>query len=143
MPLKEVLPRADVVVLAEITSNDVTIVERKNENGPASVVYTCTIKAKVLEALKAQAPKELDLIFTYTVVQGVWLAWPGSGLESQMKPREKYLLLLMSQNNELQLLRAEKATEWNAIKQMLNPSDKDESASKTPEPISERFPVND
>ncbi len=131
MPLEKVLPRAQVVVLAEIATNDVTTIERKPENGPASVVYTCNIKAKVLEEVKASAPKELDLAFTYTVVKGKWLAWPGSGLEQQMKPNEKCVLLLTSQGDKLQLLRAEKATALETIKNLLKQPPNEESANKT------------
>jgi hypothetical protein len=119
MPLKEVLPRADIVVLAEVASNDVTIVERKPEKGRASVVYTCNIKAKVVEELKASASNELDLVFSFTVVKGVWLSWPGSGLEQHMKPTEQYILLLTLQDGKLQLLRAEKSTELSTIKEIL------------------------
>ncbi|NQT40365.1 MAG: hypothetical protein HQ581_22920 [Planctomycetes bacterium] len=130
MPLKNVLPRAKVVVLAEISTNDVTIVDRKPEKGPASVVYTCRITANVLEEVKASTPKELDLTFTFTVVKGVWLAWPGSGLEQQMKPKEKYVLLLTSQDDKLHLLRAENATELATIKEMLKESERKGPASK-------------
>ncbi len=119
MPLKNVVPKADAIVLAEISSNVVTIVERKPEDGPASVVYTCNIKANVVEDIKASVPKELDLVFTFTVVKGVWLAWPGSGLEQQMKPKEQYVLLLTSQDGKLQLVRAEKPTEVDTIKRIL------------------------
>jgi hypothetical protein len=128
MPLKKVLPRAEVVVLAEIVSNDVSIVERKPVKGRASVVYTCNIKLKVIEKVKASAPGALDLQFTFTVVKGVWLAWPGSGLEQQMKPTEKYVLLLTSQNDNFQLLRAEKASELNAIKKLLKNLKKDKKS---------------
>lgn len=128
MPLKKVVPKADAIVLAEISTNVVTILERKPEKGPASVVYTCSIKAKVVEELKANVPKELDLIFTFTVVKGVWLAWPGSGLEQQMKPTEKYILLLTSQAGKIQLLRAEKATELRAIKKLLKNQKKEKDS---------------
>ncbi len=125
MQLKDVLPRADAVVLAEISSNKVTRVVRTPENGPASVVTTCAIKAKVIEKLKANPPKELDLTFTFTVVKGVWVTWPGSGLEERMQPGEKYLLLLASQNNTLKLLRAENSTQLDTIKKMLKKPKKD------------------
>ena len=128
MPLKKVVPKADAIVLAEISTNVVTIVERKPEKGPASVVYTCNIKAKVLKELKANVPKKLDLIFTFTVVKGVWLAWPGSGLEQQMKPKEQYVLLLTSQDGKLQLLRAEKSTELDTIKRTLKEPKKDKDS---------------
>lgn len=133
MPLKEVLPRAEVVVLAEISSNDVTIVERKSEKGRASVVYTCSIEAKVLEEAKGHAPKKLDLKFEFIVVEDVWLAWAGSGLEQHMKPNEKYVLLLTAQGDILQLLRAEKATELAGIKKLLEQPEKKESANKPSE----------
>ena len=128
MPLKNVVPKADAIVLAEISTNVVTIVERKPKKGPASVVYTCRIKAKVVEALKGSVPKELDLVFTFTVVKGVWLAWPGSGLEQQMKSKEKYVLLLTSQDGTLQLLRAEKSTELDTIKRILKEPKKDKDS---------------
>jgi hypothetical protein len=73
----------------------------------------------VVEELKASAPKELDLIFAFTVLKGRWQAWPGSGLEQQMKPNERYVLLLTSQDGKLQLLRAEKSTELSRIKEIL------------------------
>ena len=128
MPLETVIPRAEVIVVAEISTNVVNIVERKPEKGPASVVYTCSIKATVVEELKSSAPKELDLIFTFTVVKGVWLAWPGSGLEQQMKPKEQYVLLLTSQDGKLQLLRAEKPTELDTIKRILKEPTKDKDS---------------
>jgi len=128
MPLEKIIPKADAIVLAEISTNVVTIVERKPEKGPASVVYTCSIKARVIEELKASAPKELDLIFSFTVVKGVWLAWPGSGLEQQMKPNEQYVLLLTSQDGKLQLLRAEKPTELDTIKRILKEPTKDKDS---------------
>jgi len=133
MPLKEVLPRAAVVVLVEISRNDVTIVETRPEKGPASVVYTCSIEAKVLEEVKGHAPKKLDIKFTFTVVKGVWLAWAGSGLEQQMKPNEKYVLLLTSQGDILQLLRAEKETELAGIKKMLEQPEGREPANQPSE----------
>jgi hypothetical protein len=133
MQLKEVLPRAEVIVLAEISSNDVTIVERNPEKGRSSVVYTCRIKANVLEEVKGHAPKAMDINFTFIVVKGVWLAWSGSGLEQQMKSNEKYVLLLTSQGNILQLLRAEKATELAGIKKLLEQPEKKESANKPSE----------
>lgn len=108
LSLKEVLPRAEVIVIAEISSNDVKIIERNSNKGPASIIYSCSIKANVLEEIKGHAPKKLDIEFTFTVVQGVWEAWPGSGLEQHMKPNEKYMLLFELDNNALQLLRAEK-----------------------------------
>jgi hypothetical protein len=128
MPLEKVIPKADAIVLAEISTNVVTIVERKPEKEPASVVYTCSITAKVVEELKASAPKELDLTFTFTVVKGVWLAWPGSGLEQQMQPKERYVLLLTLQDGTLQLLRAEKPTELDTIKRILKEPKKDKDS---------------
>jgi uncharacterized protein (DUF2141 family) len=119
MPLEEVLPRAEVVVLAEISTNDVTTVEKNPGKGPVSVVYTCKIKAEVLEEVKPGAPKELDLTTTFAVVKGVRLAWTGSGLEQNMKPNEKYVLLVTSRDGKLQLLRAEKAEELHTIKTLL------------------------
>ena len=131
MPLKKVLPQADVVVLAEISTNDVTIVKSKPGKSHASVVYTCNIKATVVEKVKASAQKELDLIFTFTVVKGVWLEWPGSGLEQNMKPKEQYVLLMTSQDDTLKLLRAERTTELTTIKTLLKQAHKKKPANKT------------
>ena len=119
MSLEKVVPKADAIVLAKISSNVVTRVVRSPENGPASVVCTCAIKATVIEELKASAPKELDLTFTFTVVKGVWVTWLGSGLEERMQPGEQYVLLLTTQNNTIKLLRAEELNEIDKIKQLL------------------------
>jgi uncharacterized protein (DUF2141 family) len=119
MPLSKVLPGADVIVVAEISSNIVTMVRKNPEQGPASVVHTCRIKAAVVEEVTSNAPKELDLTFVFTVVKGVWLGWTGSGLEQQMKPKEKYVFLLASRDGTLRLLRAERATKLKTIRALL------------------------
>ncbi len=124
MPLKKVLPRAEIIVLAEITSNDVKTVQRKPEKRPASVVYTCSIKARFLEEVRGRATKEMAIQYSLVVVQGVWLESPGSGLETRMKANEQYVLLLATKGDSLQLLRAEKVTELAAIKQFLEQPEK-------------------
>jgi len=117
--LEKVVPGADVIVLAEIVSNDVTIEERKPENGRASIIYRCNIGIKVLENIKGRAPKEMKFKFEFTVIKGVWLVWSGSGLEVHMKAKEKYLLLLEMQDSKLKLLRAEKPKQLSLIQKLL------------------------
>lgn len=137
MPLERALPKADIVVLAEIISNEVTIVEENHEEGGSSATCTCNIRFKVSEEIKSTAPKEASLSFQYTVIEGIWHEYPGSGLEQHMKAKEKYVLLLTSQDDKLQLLRAEKETELDTIKNLLKQLQKKEPANRSNVPEKE------
>lgn len=123
MKLDDVLPRAKAVVLVEIVSTNGTIVERKDAGEVKSVTYTYNIKCKVAEEIRGTTPKDMDLKYEMIVVKGVWLSWPGSGLEGRMKPNEKYVLLLESTDGDLQLLRAEELSQLDKIKKLLGKQD--------------------
>jgi len=125
MPLADVLPQAEVVVVAEIVSNRETITETRAPDldpvvGGHSFRYAYQIRFKVTERLKGMAPDEVELCYEMVVVKGAWLAWPGSGLEGQMKPGERYVLLLTRQKDAFRLLRAEKVETADSIREFLN-----------------------
>jgi hypothetical protein len=119
MSLERVLPKADIVVLAEIISNEVTITESKPKKGRHSATYTCNLRFKVAQEIESTAPKEASLSYQFTVIQGIWHEYNGSGLEQHMKAKEKYILLLTSHNDKLQLLRAEREAELDTIKKLI------------------------
>ncbi|GEM_PF-6066054 len=133
-PLEKVLADADAVVLAKIVENKVTVVQQSPQMGRASVTYTCKIKATVLAKVMAHAPKKLDLLYTVTVIEGIWHEVSGSGIEETMKPKQKYILLLRKlHGGSFQLLRAEKAARLREIKKLLakHKKEKDQKKSKT------------
>ena len=118
MDLEDVLPRVDAVVVAQVVSFSETITEDVKGK---SVGYTYRIKARIIARVKGEVPKdELELKFNVVIVKGVWLGWPGSGLEMQLKPEEKYVFLLESRNERLHLLRAEAATALQSVKDLLD-----------------------
>jgi len=132
MPLNKVLPRADVVVVAEIVSHDGAATAKKDGQRVKSVLYSYNIRFRVTEEVKGKSPENVELRYEFTVVKGVWLAWPGSGLESQMKAGEKYVLLLESRGGRMCLLRAERETALKSVKDMLAKQAKQEAVIQQP-----------
>ena len=124
MELEKVIPRADVVVLAEIISNTGTIDEQAGFDGRKSIRSSYDIRFRVINKVKGKAPGEVMTSYEVLAVQGMWMYCSGSGLEEVMKPGERYVLLLEFRGDKLHLLRAEKTTELAKIKGLLRKQDK-------------------
>jgi len=112
MPLKQVLLKTDTIILVEIVKNEQTITHKNKGAGSLKevVVYTNDIKSEVIRTLMGKfAGAEYNTRYSLSLVKGVWLGIPGSGQEGKMKPGEKYLFLLKSNDGNYSLQRAEKA----------------------------------
>ena len=116
MELKSILFTIDTIILVEITENKKTTVEGKFKE---SVTYTNDIKSKVLSSHVGDfTGKTYNTKYSLVLVEGVWLGIPGSGLEEDMKPGEKYVFLLKKEYRGYSLQRAEKAEMLEKVLQL-------------------------
>jgi hypothetical protein len=118
MPLRQVLLETDAIILAEILENNGTTTHWDTGKGifSARVVYTNDIKARVISThLGEFTNAEYDTKYSLTLVKGVWVTIPGSGLEGQMSVGEKYVLALKNVNGTYTLQRAEKAEKLEEV----------------------------
>jgi hypothetical protein len=120
MPLKRVLLDTDVIILVEVLENKGTTKHRDKGEGKAkfreSIEYTNDIKTNVISThLGKFSGAKYDTKYSLTFVKGVWLGIPGSGLESQMAPSEKYVLMLKHVKDGYRLQRAEKSEKLEEI----------------------------
>ena len=130
MKREAVLPRADAIALVQIIACTETITERDGGGDRTSVHYSYSIEAQALSTVKGEVPtRKLDLIYDAVVVKGVWLSWPGSGLEMHMKPKEKYLFLFTCGTGKLELLRVEEAAALQSVEALLKAQREDTSAN--------------
>jgi hypothetical protein len=121
MELKKVIPQINTVLLVKIIDKAQNIENIKTGKGKA-VKCNYKFKVKILEVIKGKFnKKELDFKYTFTVVKGVWLSYPGSGIEDNMKKGEKYIFLYKENNNNAiqTLIRAEKESNKKKIKELL------------------------
>ena len=117
MPLVKVLPKADVIVIAEIISNRANPIREKNISGVHSATYSNNIRVKVIKELKSNAPAEIEFVYEIVVIKNLWYAYPGTGSERHMKPGEKYILLFTTRSNNYELLRAENESNVEEIRE--------------------------
>jgi len=118
MELAKVVPETDAIIVVEITENTQTI-EHKNKGegfGMESVIYSNAIKSKMLGSYVGGLEGAVfNTTYKLVLAKGVWLGIPGSGLEGQMKPGEKYVFLLKERDGRHHLQRAEKAERLDEI----------------------------
>jgi hypothetical protein len=118
MPLKDVLLKTDVIILVEISENKGTTTNRTagQDDLIKAVVYTNDIKAKVISVHRGEfTSAEFVTKYSLTLMKGVWLVIPGSGLEGRMAPGEKYVLMLRQADGAYNLQRAEKAEKLDEV----------------------------
>jgi len=118
MELAKVVPDTDAIILVEIIENKQTVVHRnKGEGfGKESVVYSNAIKSKMLGSYVGDLEGAVfNTTYRLVLAKGVWLGIPGSGLEGNMKPGEKYVFLLKEGGGRHHLQRAEKAARLDEI----------------------------
>jgi len=118
MPLRDVLLETDTIVLAEILQNNATTTQRKEGNAAfrECVIYANDIRTRVIGThLGTFTSTEYNTKYSLTLVKGVWLGIPGSGLERRMAPGEEYVLLLRRVDGGYTLQRAEKGEDLEKV----------------------------
>jgi len=127
MPLRQVLLDTDMIIVVVIEGNKTTTTRQDHANGRESYVYTSDIKSKVLSThLGSFTDTQYNTKYSLTLVKGVWLSIPGSGLEGRMTAGDKVVLMLKNADGGHKLLRAEKCEKLKEVLRLRKELDDEE-----------------